>query len=44
MGSQDMLMAQLAHMEDVHGEFITKASNSKEVVFILICRDLECFG
>lgn len=44
MGSQDVLMAQLAHMEDVPGEFIKKASNSKEVLFILVYRDLECFG
>lgn len=34
MGSQDVLMAQLAGMEDVPGEFITKASISREVVSI----------
>lgn len=44
MGSQAVLAAQLAYMENIPREFITKASNNTEVVFELLCGDLECFG
>lgn len=44
IGSQAVLMAQLAYMEGIPGEFITKASNDTEMVFKLLCGDLECFG
>lgn len=37
-------MAQLAYMEGIPGEFITKASNDTEMVFKLLCGDLERFG
>lgn len=43
MGSQAVLMAQIAYMEGIPGEFITKPSNT-EMVFKLLCGDLERFG
>lgn len=44
MGSQAVLMAQIAYMEGIPGEFITKPSNDTEMVFKLLCGDLERFG
>lgn len=44
MGSQAVLMAQLAYTEGIPGEFITKASNDTDMFFKLLCGDLEFFG
>lgn len=44
MGSQAVLMAQLAYLEGIPGEFITKASNDTEMIFKLLYGDLERFG